>query len=205
MDTDTFIRIRTRAVSSLWAGNPAYNMYFYQVAAHAGAARGLDAANGALILAAFKTLVVDKVRAMTSSDWSYDQGQIIDYTDPAHPFYEGSITPGQGTVVDGALPPFNAWAFRLNRGNATTRNGQKRFVGLPESLVAQGRPDSAATTLANALATALGDELIVDLGGDSWTFIPVIVREAPGYTVSVSQYVASVTFTGISTQNTRKH
>lgn len=110
---------------------------------------------------------------------------------------------GSGQVSGDCLPPFVAWAIRLNRVSRVVRNGQKRFAGVSESqqengIVISGTPTTNLTLLAEKLAT------IIDHGGVP-TWKPIIARIGPGDSVTAQSDVAGATFVGISSQATRKY
>jgi hypothetical protein len=116
--------------------------------------------------------------------------------------YHADITAG-GTRVGEALPPYVAWAFRLNHAARTERNGYKRFGGVSETDVEFGVATSAMTSPLDAMA----GQLSAGLPGDTPVFVPVIQRryqdkvklEVPTYwTFSDASYVS------VSTQNSRK-
>jgi len=61
----------------------------------------------------------------------------------------------QGIAGGEALPPYAAWAFRLNRNNSAVRNGAKRFWGVSEADQLAGVAIAAAITRLDACAAAL--------------------------------------------------
>lgn len=118
-----------------------------------------------------------------------------------------------GTEASESLPPYAAWAFRLNRTSSAVRNGQKRFMGVPETFQVNGQIIAGIpVTRANALAAILA----ADLGGVGVfnTYRPVIYRRAreveviPAKTIPALAAqdfaISSGAFVSISTQNSRK-
>lgn len=121
------------------------------------------------------------------------------------------VTEGEtGTVPGETLPPFCSWAFRYNRSSRLVRNGQKRIGGVPEGFNDNGVATGTALTLLPLLAIGMG-ALITDTVTTA-SFTPRIVHKAtdagpggdPPATVRADYAVASVEYTRISTQNTRK-
>ena len=125
-----------------------------------------------------------------------------------------SYTPGtrSGAVVSESLPPYSSWAFRLNRNTSAVRNGAKRFWGVPEISQANGIAAVAAITDLNELAVRLA--LTLGITGTTSLYQPRIFRAGrpvkviPEKTIPAllqNDYdVASVAYTQISTQNSRK-
>lgn len=118
-----------------------------------------------------------------------------------------------GQVVGDVLPPQDCWAFRLNRNTTAIRNGAKRVAGVSENSQTEGTVEpgmvAALTALANAFAMTLNSG-----GGNTTQYKPKIFRPASeGYTIpekivpaklQLVGDVASASFVGITTQNSRK-
>lgn len=111
-----------------------------------------------------------------------------------------------GAVTGEVLPPFVAWAFRINRDATNYRHSYKRFAGVPESLNENGYPTTAALidllTLGAALAANLSDVTAAR------TYVPLVKQSVvagspitPVYRTIAPGYVE---FVSISSQNTRK-
>jgi hypothetical protein len=116
-----------------------------------------------------------------------------------------------GSVSGDALPPFVAYAFRLNRTNALTRHGQKRFWGVPESLQANGAPIASELPYLQQIGEDLGGNLVEESQGNhNFELATVIVGRvlnAEGqYELALNRLnpVLSSQFVRISSQNTRK-
>lgn len=109
-----------------------------------------------------------------------------------------------GTTVN---PPFFAWGFRYNRSSSASRHGYKRFAGVGEGWVEEGVPTAAANTAANALASLLIGTVTDPSASETGELRPVILSRFLNHAprpVPVAFPVASVTFTGFTTQTTRK-
>jgi len=110
---------------------------------------------------------------------------------------------GTGQVSGECLPPFVAWAIRLNRVSRVVRNGQKRFAGVSESQQTDGIINTGtATTNLDLLAAKLAT--IIDHDGVP-TWKPIIARVDNTGHMTASSDVAGATVVGISSQNTRKY
>lgn len=118
----------------------------------------------------------------------------------------------QGSAAGEALPPYAAWAFRLNRNNSAVRNGAKRFWGVSEADQLAGVAVAGAVTRLNACAAALAQTWGVP--GSTSLYQPRIfragrpVKTIPAKTIPAMLQadfdVASASYTQISTQNSRK-
>jgi len=125
-----------------------------------------------------------------------------------------SYTPNTRTGATGgdSLPPYASWAFRYNRNNSAVRNGQKRFWGVSESDQNDGIANGALAAALSALGVRLG--LTLGVGGTTSLYQPRIFRAGrpvkviPEKTIPALLQadfdVASVAYTQISTQNSRK-
>lgn len=111
-----------------------------------------------------------------------------------------------GTRTGTYDPAFSAWGFRYQRKNQGERSGAKRFGWTTDSDFNSGAPISTLVTAANALAVKLQNPIqegILD------TWFPVILKR-PKYVNHVpttawsSHDLSGVTFTGITTQSSRK-
>lgn len=118
-----------------------------------------------------------------------------------------------GLVGSNGMPPYVAHGYRYQGSGGAERNGYKRFAGVAESQNNAGVFDGSSTD-ANALATALSDEIQVSggVGGviGQFDMKPVIVKKMAGG-LDPSDIVVidfwepvGVTYYGITTQNTRK-
>jgi len=123
-------------------------------------------------------------------------------------FYVGSFeTPFQGGTGGQPMPQFNAWAFKLNRTSRLTRNGAKRFPGVPEDLWNDNAPAIAAVAPLAALAAYLGNviSLLSFDGGDNDILLGPEIKGKPILGDDpVFNDCNSAQFRTVSTQNTRK-
>lgn len=123
--------------------------------------------------------------------------------------YFASRTQGlvDGEVAGTALPPYVAYEFIYRRETRVTRNGYKRFAGPCEEDVDQGgNVNPSVVTNLDALGVDLAENIIT-----SWaTAIPVIYGPATPPPPEGSglperhNFVTSVDFLRVTTQNTRK-
>jgi hypothetical protein len=121
---------------------------------------------------------------------------------------------GQGTSTGGALPPADAFTFKIVRPDSSKRHGFKRFAGVSESEQDAGVPAAGTVTALDALAAAMagdihfwGDVLGVnsDLGGQM--NIQLVQKVLNGDVVSpaVFYFPATVVFDKIGHQDTRDY
>lgn len=116
--------------------------------------------------------------------------------------------PIPGDVASDVLPPFVTWSFLLKRTTRLTRNGHKRFSGVPETWVNNGQPVSGHETAIADVNSVLEDSLLLDaFGGLSPQMIidPVIIRKLSQFSYSFVNEVQSSQLTGLGTQNSRKY
>lgn len=149
------------------------------------------------------TVLSDQV-AIMSAAVKFVALQCVNLDDPLDYTYVSPMDPSAGNRSGDCLPPFVAWAFRLNRASRASRNGQKRIGGVAEPDQVNGVPVEGIVTLLNAFATTLATNLN-GTGGE--VYAPRICRRpAPGAPLSASVFfpIQSATFTRISSQNSRK-
>ena len=120
-----------------------------------------------------------------------------------------SFASSTGVVSGDCLPPHDCFAFRYNRLTTSTRHGQKRFAGVPESWNINGVvTDSANITKLDTLATALFHKVDstdgLNTGAELWPIIYSTTLNGEPRTPPVINQVSSVGYVRISTQNTRK-
>lgn len=147
------------------------------------------------------------LQPVLSVEVAYPIIDLVNLTDPLEIWSGQFDEPINGTVTGDVLPPFATWSFLLKRTTSATRNGAKRFSGIPESMQITGIPTSAAALLLNDLGSFLGDPLAVSIdGGTPATAVlqPVITRKDATGALITSQPVSSGQFRHIGTQNSRK-
>jgi len=153
------------------------------------------------LVQAYRDKVITPLLAVQSIALSHVQYSATNLDDPASFGVFDLIE--AGGVGSESLPPFVAWAFRLNRATRVVRNGQKRYAGVAESDQVNGEATGAALTRLNAVASALDDPLEQATPDGSW-----VLRIAHALGTIPETYtpypVASVSYSRISSQNTRK-
>lgn len=119
----------------------------------------------------------------------------------------------QGTATGDCSPSFVAWGFRLNRVSKLTRHGYKRFGGVPESFIANNYQVPGLNVALREMETLLASDIILDVeppGNPKLVLRPVILgtkKDAQGnYIRDLTKVngIASATFYGVTTQNSRK-
>ena len=119
---------------------------------------------------------------------------ILTYTD-SFPV-SGDYATGEG------MPPFVSWGVQLIRESRTTRNGYKRFAGVPEAAVADGLMTGFGTEFA-ALETALAQDFTA---GIVTYAAPVILKHPFVVPLVAPEYsdIGSALYRSVGSQNTRK-
>ena len=108
----------------------------------------------------------------------------VPFVNPAH---------GMAGSVGQDMSPFLAFGLRTNRTRLDIRRGTKRFVGMGEGQVdSMGAIQADALALLQTIADALSATLSQDLGGNSFTFAPVIAGKMK-YLPPVDEYNAAGT------------
>lgn len=156
----------------------------------------------------YETILNGDFRNVISTEVNYMSFAWKNLTEPLEIFEGTPTTPLQGAISGDCLPPYAAWGFKLTRTNALTRNGAKRFWGVPEGLQANGLPTGLAIVnlplIAENLATVIPFDL-TDWGFLEGTLVPAIVRKDETGAMTASQDVSTAQFRSITTQNTRKY
>jgi len=195
-----------------YLGQVILNVFHYQSAGTADISEPL-----LTVAAAVGTLIITDVvpTQVESFQWlsSYAKHLVEGGAEATFPFTGGE----PGLQTGEGLPPHDAWAFRYNRTNTTTRHGQKRFAGVPEAQALNGVAASGALTALNELADTLERDITSADGFSAGEILrPVIYSqflngELRGSVVDgvfvpapISNPVSSVQYVRISTQNTRK-
>lgn len=110
------------------------------------------------------------------------------------------------------MPSFVAYGFRLYRTNASTRHGQKRFVGCMEAHIQNNAPVAGILATLTACATALKSKITYPGGAtDQFEAEPVIVGRFPEshpdhgkLDLATINPVANATFVRVTSQTTRR-
>lgn len=197
-------------LTQVWDGDSpvSLNVFYYK---EISTIPGSD--NSAELAAQFALNVDVPIRAIQAdivSTIEISVENIVPSADNTYLAYTAGTRPGSNT--SGALPPYVAWAFRLNRNNSAVRNGAKRFWGVAESDQEDGIAVAGIVTALNAVSTAIGATL--GTGGTTSLYQPRIFRAGrpvqviPEKTIPAllqNDYdVASVSYRQISSQNSRK-
>lgn len=153
--------------------------------------------------------ITDLLKPVTGTGLSWTRVYMRNMTNPLEFYDYNPPSPTAGSVAVEYNTPFIAWAFRLNRTTTLTRNGQKRFAGVPETLVENGVIIPGAVASMDDIAAFIGEpqQFEIDETADppfDVTLVPVIVRKTSGGVLDVFQYVASATYVSVSSQTTRK-
>lgn len=113
-----------------------------------------------------------------------------------------AVPGSQATPTASLTPSYVSAGFMLQRESLVTRNGYKRFAGIPEHQITGNTwlEDSGVRT---ALASALASDITVGL---ATVAEPVIVKRPIDVPVAEYEYssIGSAVFRSLGTQNTRK-
>jgi hypothetical protein len=130
--------------------------------------------------------------------------------------YVIKATTGVGADGGDALPPTDAWTFKLLRPNGSFRHGYKRFAGVSEAAQAKGLPTSGVVSSLNAIAAMLAatvDAQTITAGEPSGVITgtlmhPVIFQKVvtgdPISPMNIGDITAAV-FSRIGSQDTRAY
>lgn len=173
------------------------NVFYYRVVSITGFSNdGYQA-----ILDEFEANVWDNVRPIISSDYTLLDNAVQNVTNEIDILTQNVNQ--AGSVLVGSLPSYVCYTFRLQRETVATRNGYKRFAGVPESLVTGNNYIGSLASL-----VAVQDGLKADLiSGVAGLAEPVIMKRPLPSPVPSSHPYASIggsDFRGIGSQNTRK-
>lgn len=113
-----------------------------------------------------------------------------------------------GTFTGDTLPLFTGFAFTYNRATRGNHNGRKTFAPIAEQAITNGVANGTVTSFLSAVAIKLG----ALLSGSSADYTPKIWRRAGTYKVAgvptvfpdTFYGISGVTYTRVSTQNSRK-
>lgn len=184
-------------------GQVVNNVFFYRADDPVGTPDYGDVADG------FISQVVVPLVATQSVDVGSTRIVIKNITNNLDIYEEANSNAGSRSGP--VMPSFVAWAFRLVRSSALTRHGAKRIAGPSESDVADNGPVSGVLTVLTALATAMGEDFVVnDGGGNTVTLVPVIVGRTENvdgdYELDLTKInpVASANFIRVTSQTTRR-
>jgi len=179
-------------------GQDVLNVYYYkQVLGSGGTAADLKAA--------YQGYMYPVLQAVQSVGLAHVAIAVRNLDDPTDFVIELVFPQVLGTVTGDSMPPFVAWAFRMNRTQLNVRNGWKRIGGVPEAGQNGGIPIAGYTPLLDDVAVTMGANLV----SAGVTFEPRIMRKTvtpgpPKITTYTDFPMGTVQFTSISTQNTRK-
>lgn len=187
------------------SGDENLNVFHYQVYEQTGLDDLWQVGQG--IIDSWAGELTSYLQDVISSQIVFDGMDIRNLTNTTEIFTGNFTDPFAGGVTGDVLPPFASWGFLYRRATTITRNGYKRFPGVPESLQANGVATSAALEDLNALATVLTGPIEasgITPGVYDISMLPRIVRKNTLGELVTSQPVTAVDYRAIGTQNTRK-
>lgn len=156
---------------------------------------------------AWYTAVLNEIAGIINVAIAFDTISIINLSEPLEIYTGAPTLTRNGLTAGDCMPPFTAWAFKLNRSNASTRNGSKRFWGVTEADVINGVVTPGAALGIQAVSAFLGAGMTLEINTslpNDVQLYPVICRKDESGGLIASQRVNSAIFRSVSTQNTRK-
>lgn len=185
---------------SLYGSVNARNVFYYLVTSLTGAVTLNEVADD------WFNSFDESLKAVTNEGITFSAVEMLNFTNGID-FDTLALTGELGGVAGEILPPYAAWGFRYNRASAMSRHGYKRFIGVSESQQQAGVATAGAQTLLGNLAAVLDNTVVIGGASGNANIEPRIMsfwlgkqlRETP-----VDFPVASVSYVGLTTQNTRK-
>lgn len=145
-------------------------------------------------------------RALTSNLLTFERYEIRNLTNGID-FFEKDVN-DPGTATGDAMPPYATVTIKLVRSTLITRNGYKRYAGIPEGAQNNGTLTGGALTNWTGVADEIADEETYTFMGDEVRVVPIIVGTDPftgGKDLTKINPVASALPNArLGTQNTRK-
>lgn len=182
-----------------YLGQQVLNVYYYRVVAITGLGDNyLEALNGY-----WEEGILSKVTNLQVDDLLHTSREWRNMSNGSDLYANNTVVPGGNVVTDSALTPsFVSAGFLLRRESLVTRNGYKRFAGLPEQDI-QGNTWVGDPDFITELEAALAADLV---GGLVTLAEPIIVQRPIVAPVGAYNYssIGSAQFRGIGTQNSRK-
>lgn len=182
-----------------YLGQQVLNVYYYRVTNVLGLADGyLEGFSNW-----FDDTVVEAVRNVQIDTLLHLSREWRNLTNGTDLFTETTVISGQMSLPDSNnSPSYVSAGFMLQRESLLTRNGYKRFAGIPDTMI-DGNTWTQPLTEVEAIEAALAADIVISLVTAAE---PVIVKRP--IVVPVSSYVyssvGSAQFRGLGTQNTRK-
>lgn len=198
--------------AQVFGGKDVLNVYFYQA---------LDAGVTAdLVGDMWINQVLPDVQNVQGADVSHTEVRVRNLFNLADVAVipTGVLGTSVAAGVD-TMPPHDAIAFKLTRGNASTRHGQKRIAGIPATNQTDGVIDNSTYIVElGELADAMLEQLVDTVGALGNFALPIIVGRIAEVVLGVTEYrlpenlgelvsasiVDVVVDLFISTQNSRK-
>lgn len=187
---DTYL---LRDVQTL-AGQECINTYYYENTNDDGTAEDL--------VGAFISDVLPDIQAIQHEDLVHESVDAYNLSDSEDFYAEALGATYNGDVGGEVMPKFVAWSYRLNRASRSVRNGHKRYAGVAEAWVADGEP---APSTGNGERAALAATLEAELAPNEGRY-ELRIPKGPfsPSTIPTPYPIASVSFVGVTTQNSRK-
>lgn len=175
-------------------------------------------AEGSFVLNDYAQSLIDQwytdftgvIQNFTSVLVGWDEVEIRNLSNPLEVFIAPPAVDVTGAITGDCLPPYASWGFIYRRVSTLTRNGYKRFAGVPESMQVNGIPTAGAATTLNASAVFFSSAQPYTLESATAapdveiTLLPEIVRKNEVGAMTLHQPVLTVQFRSIGTQNSRK-
>jgi len=158
---------------------------------------GADTAASALFVA-FRDEVVANLAPIISNTLEITTVSVASLPNPTDFYTDYVYEPG--TRVTDMSTAFLAWGFQYLSARSDARSGSKRFCGVAEGDQSNGQPSVNALIL----LTLLGSKLAATISSGGKSFKPVILGVRSGGVTLEKNPISGVSFTRVTTQNTRK-
>lgn len=174
-------------------GQNLLNVFHYQSASAIG--------NAGELAIRFNLSVWAEVRPLLSSDTLYDHVEVKNVNDPTDfSFWVGTILNGQRGSVSAATHDALSFTFYTTRTDANS--GGKRFGALSTTDVIDGALTGSLMTQVATAENAMEN----NIAGVSAVYVPCVYgqRVGAGLGLKFANRLSSVSYLGITSQNTRK-
>lgn len=180
-----------------YLGETCLNVYYYRV----NSIVGLDADYLTAMNTIWEEVVMTPITALQGSNLLHTAREWRNLSNGVDISVITSVVPGQVSESSSA-PSFTSYGFMLVRESLVTRNGYKRFAGIPDSFI-DGNNYVEDPTWITDVENGLASDLTLGLIGVA---APVIVKRPIDTPAGEYVYsdIGSAAFRGIGTQNTRK-
>jgi len=185
--------------NQMYLGQQILNVYYYRVTS----VTGLSGTYLSDLNELWLPLVLDKVCNVQLTSLAHVSREWRNLSNNLDLFVDSEVITGDVPMTAGLeTPSYVSLGFMLQRESLVTRNGYKRFAGLPDDAISGNTWTGSAGDIED-IEEALASDLV---GGLVTLAEPVIVKRpiVPPVEEYVYSSIGSAQFRGLGTQNTRK-